>query len=349
MDKLEYRAVIKFLTLEGIAPKDIHDRLVNIYGSQAPSISTVQNWAKETRFLRPSIHDNPRSGRSKSATTEDFVARVHETVQEDRRLSVRQIAGIVGINYESTRQILLQDLLMKKVCARWVPKTLNVVQKRARVEICSELKERFDDDPADFVRRIITCDETWVHYYDPESRRGSMTWRHADSPPPQKARVQSRAGKIMATVFWDADGIIMTDYLERGKTVTGEYYATLLKKLREQIKEKRRGKLQRGVLLLQDNAPVHTCGVAKLAAADSGYELVPHPAYSPDLAPSDFYLFKFLKSYLKGTVFTDDSELQGAVNSWFLGQSGEFFSQAFVELEKRWTKCIRVNGDFVEM
>jgi len=77
----------------------------------------------------------------------------------------------------------------------------------------------------------------------------------------------------------------MTNYLSKGSTVTGAYYANELHELREALNSKRRGKLRRGVLLLHDNAPAHTAGVATSVAAEYGYKLLPHPPYSPDLAP----------------------------------------------------------------
>ena len=61
------------------------------------------------------------------------------------------------------------------------------------------------------------------------------------------------------------------------------------------IHEKRGGKLSKGILLQQDNARVHTCKIAMDAVEQYGYELIPHPAYSPDLAPSDYFLFPNLK------------------------------------------------------
>jgi hypothetical protein len=73
----------------------------------------------------------------------------------------------------------------------------------------------------------------------------------------KKFKVTPSAGKIMATVFRDCQGIVMIDYLNKGSTVTGEFYANLMHRLRDPIKVKRRGKLSKGVLLLHDNAPVH--------------------------------------------------------------------------------------------
>ena len=87
-------------------------------------------------------------------------------------------------------------------------------------------------------------------------------------------------------------------------------------RLRESIKEKRRGKLAKGVLLLHDNAPAHTARVAQAAIRNCGFEQLSHPPYSPDLAPSDYYLFGHLKKELRGKRFADDNELKSATEHW---------------------------------
>ena len=80
----------------------------------------------------------------------------------------------------------------------------------------------------------------------------------------------------------------MLDFLPKRSTITGMYYANLLDQLRTVIREKHRGKLSKGVLLQHDNARVHTCKVAMDAVERNGYESIPHPAYSPDLATSSY-------------------------------------------------------------
>jgi len=98
--------------------------------------------------------------------------------------------------------------------------------------------------------------------------------------------------------------VMMPDYLSKGSTVTAAYYAVELHNLQhEALKSKRQGKQRYGVLLLHGNALAHTSAVATSAAAECGYELVPHPPYSPDLAPSDFYLFPLLKKDQCHTFF----------------------------------------------
>ena len=97
----------------------------------------------------------------------------------------------------------------------------------------------FQCNPTEFLRRFVTMDETWIHYYTPESNRQSAQWLKPGESRPKRPKTQRSAGKVMASIFWDASGIIFIDYLEKGKTITGEYYCTLLDKLDEEIKKKR--------------------------------------------------------------------------------------------------------------
>ena len=142
---------------------------------------------------------------------------------------------------------------------------------------------------------------------------------------------------VMATVFWDAKGIIMLDFLPMRSTITGVYHANLLDQLRTAIREKRRGKLSKGVLLQQDNARVHTCKVALDAVERNWYELIPHPAYSPDLAPSDFFLFPNLKKDIRGLHFRSDEEVEMAVEEWVNGKDPDFFSSGLMDT---WTPLV---------
>ena len=142
------------------------------------------------------------------------------------------------------------------------------------------------------------------------------------SPRPKKFKTQASAGKVMTTVFWDANGVIMLDFLPKRSTITGVYYANLLDQLRTAIHENRRGKFSKGVLQQQDNARVHShySKVAMDAVERNGYELIPHPAYSPDLAPCDFLLFPNLKKDIRGCDFRSDEEVVTAVEVWVNGK-----------------------------
>ena len=152
----------------------------------------------------------------------------------------------------------------------------------------------------------------------------------------------------MATMFRDSKGNILTDYKPAGTSITGEYYANVIKQLRVAIKEKRRGKQAAGVLLLHDNAPVHKSPVAQAAIRECKFEQLNHPPYSPDLAPSYYYLFRSLKSHLRGTRFRDDDELKAATEAWFEDQIDHFYFKGKDCLKEKWAKCIEVKGDYIE-
>ena len=113
------------------------------------------------------------------------------------------------------------------------------------------------------------------------------------------------------------------------------YYVNFLDQLRTAIHEKCRGKLSKGVLLQQDNARVHTCKVAMNALERNGYELIPHPAYSPDLAPSHFFLFPNLKKDIHECHFGSEEEFMTAVKEWVNGNHPDFFSSGLMALEHR--------------
>jgi histone-lysine N-methyltransferase SETMAR len=84
-------------------------------------------------------------------------------------------------------------------------------------------------------------DETWIHHYTPESKQQSKEWTEVSCCAPKKTRSVPSAGKVMAPVFWDAEGILFIDYLKKGKTITGKYYSNLLTRLDEKICGKRHG------------------------------------------------------------------------------------------------------------
>ena len=86
------------------------------------------------------------------------------------------------------------------------------------------------------------------------------------------------------------------------------------------------------------------------AVERNGYkrELIPHPAYSPHLAPSDFFLFPNLKKDIRGLYFRSDEEVVTAVGEWVSGKDPYFFSSGLMALEHRWSKCITLEGNYIE-
>jgi len=143
-------------------------------------------------------------------------------------------------------------------------------------------------------------------------------------PAHKKIRVQKSEGKILASIFWDQDDILHINYPPKGQTVNAEYYSCLLVNFNGILKEKRRGKVTKGVLFLHDKVGSHRPLTTQKKLAYLGFQYLDHPPYSPDLDPSDYHLFPGLKKQLKGRHFSSDAEVIAAAETWLDGQPTDF-------------------------
>ena len=119
------------------------------------------------------------------------------------------------------------------------------------------------------------------------------------------------------------------------------------KRLKPEIHTKRREKPKK-VLLQHDNARPHVAEATIQTINKLGFEVLEHPAYSPDLASSNDHLFAPLKDASRSRKFSSDEAVEKAVNKWLCDQPTTFFSDGFHKLVDRWNKCIEMGGDYVE-
>ena len=202
--------------------------MTNVYGSFAPLSAQVKFWVGEFKRSRTSLEDETRSGRPSNATDEEMCNKVWDLVYSDRRIKVEEIANALHISHGRVSTFLHDCLGMHKLTARSIPKSFSDEQMATRASVYSALLKRFRSKEDDFLSRLATVDETWVHYYEPENKTQSRQSVGPGSPRPKKFKTQPSAGKMMATVFWDAQGVIMLDFLAKKSTITGVYYANLL-------------------------------------------------------------------------------------------------------------------------
>ena len=118
---------------------------------------------------------------------------------------------------------------------------------------------------------------------------------------------------VLLTIFWDSEGVVHTEFLEQGNTVNSTKYVNTLEKLKARLRRVRSEKVS---IIHHDNARPHTSLETRTALDRLGLRTLPHPPYSPDLAPSDFFLFPKLKDYLKGNRYETDEDVKNAVLSW---------------------------------
>ena len=142
---------------------------------------------------------------------------------------------------------------------------------------------------------------------------------------------------------------ILEDFLEKGSTINSARYCDLLaKSLKPAICTKRRGLLSKKVLLHHDNARPHVAKATIEIINRLGFEVLEHPTYSPDLVPSDYYLFAPHRDALRSRKFSSDEAVQKAVQKLLCDQPKTFFSHGNHKPVDRWNKCIEMGGDNVE-
>ena len=191
-----------------------------------------------------------------TVSNERQVAEIQEYILEDRRVTVDNVAEHFGISYGTCQDNISNKLGMRRISARWVPRLLLPEQILVRVKMYNGYCRQYNDEGDIFLSRVVTGDETWIHFFEPESKQQSSVWKHPSSPSPTKALISKSAGKVMAIIFCDIKGLILNHFVPPKTTVTGNYYATAIKsELLPAIKRKRPLLERSGILLHHNNAP----------------------------------------------------------------------------------------------
>jgi len=155
--------------------------------------------------------------------------------------------------------------------------------------------------------------------------------------------------KTTLIVFFDVRGIVHREFVPPGQTVNQEFYLEVLRRMRENVRRKRPELWRSGDWFLHhDNAPAHTALSVTWYFASLGWIVVPHPPYSPDLAPCDFFLFLTMKKTLKGKRFATVEEVKTALQEALNNIKLQQFQRCFIQWEKRLDKCTVSNGEYFE-
>ena len=150
-------------------------------------------------------------GQPKTVTTPEIIDQIHELILEDRRILAKSVAKQRGISREWVGSIIHEGLDMQKLSAKWVPKCLNADQRLQRCQSSEQLLEFCQRNPNDFLSGLVTMDKTWLYHYNPETKQQSVEWWHSGTPRPKKLRVQKSTGKVLSSIFWDQNGILLID------------------------------------------------------------------------------------------------------------------------------------------
>ena len=120
----------------------------------------------------------------------------------------------------------------------------------------------------------------------------------------------------------------------------------MLQRVKAAIEEKR-PRLNNEVLLQHDNARPHVAKMTKSVIEELGWEILPHPPYSPDLAPTNFHLFRSLSNHLSGHIFESDAAISAFIDEFFDKKPKTFYRDGIRKLPERWSKIVEQSGDYL--
>ena len=327
----ELRAIVKFLYYSGKENTEIKQEIDNVYGAKVISLRTIQRYTKDLRDGTFSISDLPRSGRPRN---EAQVKAVKKFVEKYPYTSCRNAATILKINKSTVKSILTKELQLHKVNFKWIPYQLTDEIRQKRVEIATELFNFLTACTGDKLNKVLTQDETWIYFENP---RLSM-WIDSSSEIPQIPKRTIGAKKVMVSVIWSRTGIKSITVLPKNAKFNKQFFGNVvLRDLSTKMKTK-------GKFFHCDNARPHN---SDQKFKEYGLTRLRHPPYSPDIAPSDFFLFGVLKRFLEGTTFTDENQISSAILSIFSNLNNVAFKRAYDEWMTRLKRIINTNGEYI--
>lgn len=304
------------------------------YGEDAMSDSNCRKWFARFRDGDRSLQDLPREGRPKILDREKLKA----AVDADPFMTTRELQHMFDC-CQATICNGLNDIGKINKRGRWLPHHLSENNKIERKVTCSSLLSRAKR--GDFLDSILTSDEKWI-MYDNTSRRSQ--WLDADQVPLGVPKPHKFVKKTMLCVWWNTQGIVHYELLPSGQTVDSKLYCLQLARVNQALIANKRNPEE--TRLLHDNARPHVSKMTQNKIESLGWEVLPHAPYSPDLAPSDYHLFRSMQHSLRDTQFKNDEEIKNWLDDFFASKPAEFYARGIRSLRDRWRNTIATDGEY---
>ena len=162
--------------IAGKSASEIKSELDTVYVENTLPYRTVARWVSYFKESRSSVKDEAGPGRPVSDTSENDVATVQSIVQQDSRYTVEEISDLSGLSSSYVFTILKEKLKLQKICASWIPHLLTREQKKDRVEKAFVLVSRFKNRDSRRLREVVTGDETWLYFFEPDNKLNNKMW-----------------------------------------------------------------------------------------------------------------------------------------------------------------------------
>jgi histone-lysine N-methyltransferase SETMAR len=327
--RIRDRSVIQFCFKLGYSYQECFEMCSFAYRLDHPSISSVFSRYEKFRNGEECLQDKPKCGRQKD---ENIIEKVSEMLRDDSHSSARHIANVLEKSPSTITRILEDDLEMKYATVQTIPHEIYESTATKRAEESKILLGALRQSSLRNFENLVTGDESWIYYRNDFEH----VWISRNERPPTRVSHGIDFKKVMLTVFWSVNGFHVVKLLPKNNHINAEYFVSeILNDIGDEF-----AVILPPVYLHFDNAPSHTAKMSQQAVRENKMILVPHPPYSPDLAPSDFFLFGFLKDKLKGTAFKTPEEVETKVKEILGGISKDMLISVMHEWMKRLEKVI---------
>ncbi len=346
--QLQQRVAIHFCVKLGWTFSEIKHGLQTCY-PRVLGDRSIHKWISEFRGGRDQITDKPRAPKGKSGRNPRNIRKVEDMVAIDRRVTLKEIAVKTGLATSTIQRILKKDLKLTKRSCTFVPAVLTDFHKQTRRDVCNLFTRILHQNPRVF-RHIVTMDESWIYVWDPNQRQQSKEWLRPGEPVGQVPRRTIATAKIMLVSFYDSQGMIYYEYVQWPQTVNQQVFRAIFRRFDAAHRRRRPHSTVHGRRFLHmDNAPAHKATLTLALIQQLGWTRMPHPPYSPDLTPSDFWLFHRLKRNLRGVRFPSVEHLKEAVSEEIaLITALEYHHSILSSWPKRWRQCLQEQGNYFE-
>jgi len=346
MEKLHFRFFIKAQVLLGNSNKDIHNDLKTAFGDRAPPYKTVSRWAKRFRDGREDVEDDPRSGRPITAHTLTNIEIVRRLIEDDPHTTYIEIEAQTLLSQGTICTIIHDSLKLRKITCRWVPHDLTEENRKERVAACRENLRMFKENKWRLCD-VITGDESWIYWRQIGRKSSNASWIGEDESPKTVVRRNQFEPKTMVSVFYKTTGLVHVHFLNKGETIDANIYINnCLKPVVRAINELRPTSGTTNMKFHHDNARPHVAQSVKSYLKREGFLTIRHPPYSPDLAPSDFWLFDYIKRNL--TDHTTQKSLEHEITAILQNIPKEEYLKTFNKWLERMELCIKNEGHYFE-
>ena len=157
---------------------ETYGMLQTALGASRMNQASVFEWHERFKEDRESVRDDQRCGRSKEVRIQELISQIKNLMDKDRRVSIETISAQFVVSVGTVQTIIFEELKLRKICAKFVPRMLREDQKERRYHDSKEMVELINSDHA-VLDALVTCDESWIYCYDPETKRQSpLFWQH---------------------------------------------------------------------------------------------------------------------------------------------------------------------------